>query len=218
MDLSISETPCAERPPSPPLIQRTRTWRRTGPVKTFPCLFVYEEGQREDAYIGWITGLRRRSNTVRIEFEIEKNLPPLPRSEIAKLSAALDIGRYALTHTHWAVKDIQLIPALIKAGLLDEKKVRRQGLDSKIVQFGLMTPNSELSIRPSVFRAPSGNIETNLVSVMMPFEMTFDRVHNAVKAACGTAAFLLSADAPEPPPPWLTMAQSWHTQSESVTF
>lgn len=157
-------------------------------LKTFPCLCVYEEGQGEYAYIGWITGLKRRSNTVRIEFEIEKSLPPLPRSEIAKLSAELDIGRYALTHTHWAVKDIRLIPTLIKAGLLDEKKVRRQGLDSKIVQFGLMTPISELSIRPSVFRVPPGNIETDLVSVMMPFEMSFDRVHNAVKAACGSAA------------------------------
>jgi hypothetical protein len=124
-------------------------------LKTFPSLFVYEEGQSEDAYLGWITAIKRRPNAVRIEFEIERNLPPLPRSEIAKLSTELDIGRFALTHTHWAVKDIQLIPALLKAGLLDEKTVRRQGKDSKIVQFGLMTPISEMNIRPSVFRVPS---------------------------------------------------------------
>jgi hypothetical protein len=157
-------------------------------LKTFPSLFVYEEGQSEDAYLGWITAIKRRPNAVRIEFEIERNLPPLPRSEIAKLSTELDIGRFALTHTHWAVKDIQLIPALLKAGLLDEKTVRRQGKDSKIVQFGLMTPISEMNIRPSVFRVPSGNIETDLVSVMMPFETSFDRVYNAVKTACRTAA------------------------------
>jgi hypothetical protein len=157
-------------------------------LKTFPCLFVYEQGQGENAYLGWLTSIKRREGAVRIEFEIETNLPPLPRSEIVERSAELDIGRFALTHTHWAVKDIQLIPALIKAGLLDEKRIRRQGKDSKIVQYGLMTPISELNIRPSVFRVPSGSVETDLVSVMMPFEMPFDRIYNAVKAACGTAA------------------------------
>jgi hypothetical protein len=157
-------------------------------LKTFPCLFVYEEGQGENAYIGWLTSIKRREGEVRIEFDIETTLPPLQRADIVKRSAELDIGRFALTHTHWAVKDIQLIPALIKAGLLDARKIRRQGKDSKIVQYGLMTPISEVNIRPSVFRVPSGSIENDLVSAMMPFEMSFDRVYNAVKAACGTAA------------------------------
>jgi hypothetical protein len=51
-------------------------------LKTFPCLFVNEEGQGEDTYMGWITALKQRSNTVRIEFEIEKtcHLCPALRS------------------------------------------------------------------------------------------------------------------------------------------
>jgi hypothetical protein len=93
-------------------------------LKTFPCLSVYEQGQSENAYLRWLTSIKRRERAVRIEYDIESKLPPLPRSEILKRSAELDIGRYALTHTHWSVKDIQLIPALIKAGLLNEKRIR----------------------------------------------------------------------------------------------
>ena len=113
---------------------------------------------------------------------------PLSRAQIAKLNAELDIGRFTLTHTHWAVKDVQLIPALIKAGLLDQTKIKKQGKDSKIFRYGLSKSVSELSVRPTVFRVPPGNIESDLVSVMMPFDISFHSVYNAVKAACATAS------------------------------
>jgi hypothetical protein len=139
-------------------------------LKTFPSLFLYEDGVSDEAYLGWITAISRRSTTVRIEFEFEKGGPKLSHGEIAKHKAALDIGGGALSHTHWAVKNIELIPALVRAGLLSESAVKKKGKSSRRFQHALAKPVSEIYIQPTVFRVPSGPVEDDLVSVMMPFD------------------------------------------------
>ena len=46
-----------------------------------------------------------------------------------------------------------------------------------------------LAIFPTVFTLPSVSAEPNLVSVMMPFEASFNPVYEAIKAACRAASF-----------------------------
>jgi hypothetical protein len=154
-------------------------------LMTFPCLFVYEQGVFDaGAHIGWLTNIKPRQGTVRIEFELEHGLPPLPRDELAKLTAELDISRNPFTHTHWSVKDVDLLPVLINAGLLQEKDIKKQGSDSRLVRWGLSKPVAEMHIRPSVFRIPPGKPEPDLVSVMMPFGAAFSKTYTTIKAAC----------------------------------
>lgn len=154
-------------------------------LTSYPCLFVYEEGREDKAFLGWLKRIKPRSNAVRIEFEMEESLPPLSGEAIKKLSSELDIRGYELTNTHWAVKDIDLLPALIKGGLVSEDAVKGQAKDSRIIQFGFTKAVTQLQVRPSVFRVPAAKAEPDLVSVMMPLDMSFKAVYEALKAACG---------------------------------
>lgn len=150
-------------------------------LMSFPCLFVYEDGVSDEAYLGWITAIKPRDRKVRIEFDLLKNLP-LSQAKILKKKVLLDIGH--LSTTHWSVRDIDLIPALIKAAVVTEKKINDQGRNSRLVQQGLAKPVTELHIRPSVFRVPTVKVEDDLVSVMMPFAATFSNVFKAIKSVC----------------------------------
>lgn len=120
---------------------------------------------------------------MRIEFDIEKDFT-LIQSDIAKIGTILDISDFSLSHTHWAVKDIDLISALIKNKVLDEQDIKQQGPDSRLVKYGLTKPVSSVHIQPTVFRIPSGKVESDLVSVMMPFDSDFKGVFTALKNAC----------------------------------
>lgn len=153
-------------------------------LMTFPCLFAYEQGVSGSARIGWLTAIKTRSRVVRVEYQLEENLPPISAAKVKELKLELDIGDWEMTRTHWAVKDIDLLPVLIDAGIIRDEDIRRQRKDSRLIRFGLTKPVTEIHVRPSVFRVPSGKTEHDLVSVMMPFEMAFDSVYAAIKTAC----------------------------------
>lgn len=153
-------------------------------LMSFPCLFAYEEGVNGHARIGWLTGIKPRTGTVRVEYELEENLPQISAEQVKKLTSELDLGGWEMNRTHWAVKDIDLLPVLIQGEIIGDEDIKRQGKDSRLIRFGLTKPVTEILIRPSVFRVPSGKAESDLVSVMMPFDTAFDNVYSAIKAAC----------------------------------
>ncbi len=90
-----------------------------------PCLFFYEKGVRGTAKIGWITDIKKRKSKIRVQFEIDKNLPPIPISKISKIRVSLDISDWELDRTHWSVKDVDLFAQLVKAGIYKEKEVKQ---------------------------------------------------------------------------------------------
>jgi hypothetical protein len=92
-----------------------------------------------------------------------------------------------MNRTHWAVKDIDLFPVLIKSGIIGEDEIKGYPRDSRLIRFGLTKPVTEIHVRPSVFRVPSSKTEYDLVSVMMPFESAFDKVYTAIIKACKAA-------------------------------
>jgi hypothetical protein len=155
-------------------------------LMTTPCLFAYEtqKPRTPDARVGWLTKIKPSATMVRIEYEIEKRLPAVTARRIEKLKPELDITNWELNRTHWAVKDVNLIQVLTTAGVLDEAKIRSLGPDSKMVRYGLLTPVTELQVRPHVFRVPNAKIEADLVSVMMPFDAGFAKVYEAIGKAC----------------------------------
>lgn len=153
-------------------------------LMSFPCLFAYEDQHKTAARLGWLTKIKAGPKLVRLEYEIEKELPSITRAKLRKLSSELDITDWEMNRTHWAVKDVNLLQVLMTAGVVDEAEIRKLGEESKMVRFGLSTPVSDLRVRPTVFRVPTGKVEEDLVSAMMPFDMSFDKVSEALRKAC----------------------------------
>ena len=144
-----------------------------------PTLFAYEDANREDARIGRIFELRRRQKEVRIDFELNKDLPSISFSDLKRLDWELDIGEWEYNRTHWAVKEVDLFHELTKAGIFSEEQATMAAS-----KFDNVYPKKNYPINPSIFRVPEGGVEQDLVSVMRPFDAKFDRVQAILKDSC----------------------------------
>ncbi len=79
---------------------------------------------------------------------------------------------------------MNLVQVRKTARILTDERIRALAPNSKLVRLGMTTPVTELQVRPSVFRVPSGKVEEDLVSLMMPLDITFNKTFDAIKAAC----------------------------------
>ena len=138
---------------SPVEFDRTRIFEGTSPTLrerfadldatlSLPCLFAYEDQQKLPARIGRINKLQKRADKVRIHFEFDEAFPPISHATIAKLKWELDIDDYKLNRTHWAIKDVDLLAALLEAGII--KAAQRQA--SKL---GLVRDPLEKMLEPA---------------------------------------------------------------------
>jgi hypothetical protein len=148
----------------------------------FPCLFAYEDTIKKPARIGWLTAIKPREREVRVEFAIDDSLPEVSAAKLKKFSSGLDIADWSLNRRHWAVKEIDLVDMLRRAGLLDQKAFQRFAKSGHPLTRGLAAPAAALRVRSSVFRIPKTGVESDLVSVMMPFS-GFDGVLTTLRAA-----------------------------------
>ena len=142
-----------------------------------PALFAYESPVGVDARVGRVTRIRRRAGRdVRIGFELDNRVPPIPPDRLLELAWELDIIDWEFSRTHWAVKDVDLMEELAAAGIL------RSGLEG----FGgdAVREAREMVVRPVIFKVPKGAVERDLVSVMRPFTSRFDCVSDAITEAC----------------------------------
>lgn len=86
-------------------------------LKAFPTLFVTEHEQTE-ARIGRIKNVKVRSSGVLVEFEFDPIFPPLPKGSIQSMRTQIDLGKYELYRTHWAIKDEPIFEILLKNSLI----------------------------------------------------------------------------------------------------
>lgn len=91
-------------------------------LKSFPALFAYEQSVKADARVGFLRRISSRASDVRFEYELSSDLPTIPSSELARLTSELDIDKYEMYRTHWAVKEVDLLPVLVNAGLITKKQ------------------------------------------------------------------------------------------------
>ncbi len=90
-------------------------------LKSFPALFV-TENEATQSRIGYITDIRLRSDSVVISFEFDPILPALPIGAIEAMRVDIDLGRWELSRTHWAVKDEPIFDILIRHGYLNQQQ------------------------------------------------------------------------------------------------
>lgn len=86
-------------------------------LKGYPCIFAVENEERESR-IGYITEIRPRQNTIVIHFEFDQILPPLLPGSLEKIRTEIDLGKFELSRTHWAVKDEPIFDILLRNSLI----------------------------------------------------------------------------------------------------
>ena len=90
-------------------------------LKSFPCLFV-TENETVESRIGYIKNIRTRSKTVVIDFEFDPIFPKLKKGAIEDIRVDIDLGRWELSRTHWAIKDEPIFEILIKKGYITQQQ------------------------------------------------------------------------------------------------
>lgn len=86
-------------------------------IKTFPCIFAYEESCEKDPKFGYIVNVeRRKGKELRIEYKIinVKNFLSYKKLNELHFDLDIDIEKFELTRTHWAVKNVDLSKELKK--------------------------------------------------------------------------------------------------------
>lgn len=87
-------------------------------LMALPTLFAYEHFRESPARVGRVTRIRHSGNRVPFEFELDATIAPISHERIAELEWELDITKWEMNRTHWAVKDVDLMEALAEAGLV----------------------------------------------------------------------------------------------------
>lgn len=91
-------------------------------LKQFPTLFV-TENEATESRIGYITNIRVRNSSVVIDYEFDPILPSLPIGSIEAMRVDIDLGRWELSRTHWAIKDEPIFDILVRHGYLNTQQV-----------------------------------------------------------------------------------------------
>tara|TARA_Y100001937_G_scaffold14486_1_gene19553 strand:+ start:802 stop:1683 length:882 start_codon:yes stop_codon:yes gene_type:complete len=91
-------------------------------LKSLPTLFTYE-GDDEVVQVGYIRRIKERGRSILVEYEFDDSIPAFNFSKLKPLLTKLDIGRWEMSRTHWAVKDEDLFELLASEGLVDESYV-----------------------------------------------------------------------------------------------
>lgn len=93
-------------------------------IKTYPCIFAYEDSCKKDPNIGYITEITKRSTEIRFRFNMIDNVT---YSDLHDWASELDIdmprGVTELMHTHWTIKNVNLYEELVKKGVITKPNV-----------------------------------------------------------------------------------------------
>ena len=154
-------------------------------LQSVPALFAYEQGHNADARVGFIQRVTSRAAEVRIEYAFYPDLPPISASQLAALAWELDIAKYEMNRTHWAVKAVDLLSVLVEAGLVASDQLRC--LPEHLAKTPVPGTRTHLVVAPTVFSIPTQQTEDDLVSVMMPFDAAFSPVYTAIQRSCADA-------------------------------
>jgi hypothetical protein len=87
-------------------------------LKRLPCIFAYETPNKMDPHFGVLRDIIHRQGEVKIEYELQQLAPFLTAEELSAMSFDLDISKWELNRTHWAVKDVNLPKELRAKGII----------------------------------------------------------------------------------------------------
>ncbi len=77
-------------------------------IMRFPCIFAYEASQQKNPHFGLIKEIIPRKRKIRIQYEIVPVDNFITFEKLAELQFELDLTKWELNRTHWAIKNIDL--------------------------------------------------------------------------------------------------------------
>ena len=95
----------------------------------------------------------------------------------------LDIDKYELNRTHWALKDVDLFDVLIENGQLPEDKLTVGQPDGPLQRYR-QDARASTEVTPTAFRIPAKSRDPRLISVMMPFDADLAPVYATIGNVC----------------------------------
>lgn len=134
-------------------------------ISKIPALLVTETGGNgpQFARVAHITGIVQGPKETSIQYAVDTGIRPISNEDLERYSTQMGLGRFALTHTHWALNQADLFRIL----LMNQEKNQ---------------------ISPTAFKIDAINRQQpDLVSVMMPFSAEFDAVYAALQSAVTSA-------------------------------
>lgn len=91
-------------------------------LKSFPSLFVVE-GEEIASRLGYVVDIKPTPSDVSVFFAFDPIFPPLAPGVIATLKSDIGLGRWELTRTHWAIKNVDIFNILIQKGLITDYQI-----------------------------------------------------------------------------------------------
>ena len=82
-----------------------------------PSIFAYEIGHKRKPKFGYIRDIVQRQGQVRLEYTLHEVEPFLSADDLEAMSFELDIGKFELYRTHWALKEVHLAKELHAKGI-----------------------------------------------------------------------------------------------------
>jgi len=139
-------------------------------LQRYPCIFACESGAKQNPKFGVIKEVLKRQGQVRIEYEVISVEPFLTYTDLDDMVFELDIGKWEMNRTHWAVKEVNLA-----------KELHRKGVDlpdwtrsiSKAVDLSTHTFKVALSF-PGEVRPLVEKVASNLERLLGPNAYFYD--------------------------------------------
>ena len=94
------------------------TKTRVNTIRRFPCIFAYEACCKKDPKFGLIREITKRQGQVRIDYEIKELDRFLSHTDLSEMSFDLDIDKWEMSRTHWAIKKVNLAMELEATGII----------------------------------------------------------------------------------------------------
>jgi hypothetical protein len=86
-------------------------------LQKLPCIFAYEASNEQNPKFGVIRDVVKRQGQVRVEYDLIPVDPCLTYENLNDMLFELDIGKWEMNRTHWAVKDVNLAKELHARGI-----------------------------------------------------------------------------------------------------
>lgn len=128
-------------------------------IRALPTLFMEETWGTEPQFarVGRIITAYESGGTISLEYFYDPEIAPISNETLKQISRELDIVEFEFNRTHWAIKNQDLFRVLLRHSSPRRKQPK---------VFSLCDPEQ---------------IESVLVSAMMPFSPLFDQVYTALQ-------------------------------------
>ena len=142
-------------------------------IMKFPCIFAYEKSCKKDPKFGYIKKITQRQDQVRIEYEIIDLEKFLSYTDIPDMLFELDINKFEMNRTHWAIKDVDLENELASIGILMPNFEKEEIVDITKHQFEVA-----LSF-PGEVRDYVGAVANELENILSSHSYFYDKNYTA---------------------------------------